>query len=51
MKYFHKLVVTLTAALVFGAGAALAQDFQKGLAAAQEGDYATALQEWRPLAE
>jgi TPR repeat protein len=28
-----------------------AQDFQKGLAAARAGDYATALQEWTPLAE
>ena len=28
-----------------------AQDFDKGLAAHQAGDYATALQEWRPLAE
>ena len=28
-----------------------AQDFQKGLAAYQAGDYATALQEWTPLAE
>ena len=28
-----------------------AQDFEKGLAAAQTGDYATALQEWIPLAE
>ena len=28
-----------------------AQDFQKGLDAAQTGDYATALQEWTPLAE
>ena len=28
---------------------ATAQDFQKGLAAAQRGDYATALKEWRPL--
>ena len=28
-----------------------AQDFQKGLTAAQAGDYATALQEWTPLAE
>ena len=28
-----------------------AQDFQKGLAAAQAGDYATALKEWTPLAE
>jgi uncharacterized protein len=29
----------------------LAQDFQKGLAAYNAGDYATALQEWTPLAE
>ena len=28
-----------------------AQDFQKGFAAAQAGDYATAIQEWTPLAE
>jgi len=28
-----------------------AQDFQKGLAAAQAGDFAMALQEWKPLAE
>ena len=28
-----------------------AQDFDKGLAAAQAGDFATALQEWMPLAE
>ena len=26
-------------------------DFQKGLAAAQKGDFATALREWTPLAE
>ena len=28
-----------------------AQDFDKGLAAAEAGDFATALQEWTPLAE
>ena len=40
------------AAIVFTlAGTAQAQNFQKGLAAAQAGDFATALQEWRPLAE
>lgn len=27
------------------------QDLEKGLAAAQSGDFATALKEWRPLAE
>lgn len=30
---------------------ATAQDFQKGLAALKQADYATALKEWRPLAE
>jgi TPR repeat protein len=28
-----------------------AQDFQKGYAAYNAGDYATALKEWKPLAE
>ena len=28
-----------------------AQDFQKGLAAAQADDFANALQEWKPLAK
>ena len=28
-----------------------AQDFQKGFEAYQRGDYATALEEWRPLAD
>jgi len=37
--------------LAFNAGSILAQDFQKGFAAYQSGDYVTALQEWRPLAE
>ena len=51
----------LSLALAFGAGSVLAQDFQKFLAAYQDfqkgfaaynaGDYATPLQEWRPLAE
>ena len=33
------------------AGVSWSQDYQKGLAAAQSGDYATALREWTPLAE
>lgn len=37
--------------LAFNAGSILAQDLQKGFAAYQSGDYVTALQEWRPLAE
>ena len=32
-------------------GPASAADFQAGLEAAERGDYATALKEWRPLAE
>ena len=43
----------LTVALAFLMTLSLpvsAQDFQKGLAAAQAGDYATALKEWTPLA-
>ena len=31
--------------------AAMERDFQKGLAANNRGDYATAVKEWRPLAE
>ena len=32
-------------------GVGFAQDFQKGLDAYKNGDYATALREWRPVAE
>ncbi len=39
-------------AIVFTlSGTAHAQDWDKGVAAMEAGDYATALQEWRPLAE
>ena len=41
----------LAAALILGGGAALAQDFNKGMEAAQAGNFATALKEWLPLAE
>jgi TPR repeat protein len=37
--------------LLMGAGSAWAADRQKGAEAYQKGDYATALREWRPLAE
>jgi uncharacterized protein len=44
--------ICLTIALLFGSlGASWSQDFQKGLAAAQSGDFATALREWTPLAK
>ena len=37
--------------LLFGSGMAVAADFDKGLKAAQSGDFKTALAEWTPLAE
>ena len=37
--------------VVMLATSAFAQDFQKGFEAYNAGDYATAMQEWRPLAE
>ena len=44
--------ICLTVALLFGCtGVCKSADFQKGLTAAQSGDYATALREWTPLAE
>jgi uncharacterized protein len=47
MKFLFAAIVT---ALMF-LGAAHAADYQKGLAAAKSGDYATALHEWTLLAE
>ena len=42
----------LTLAVLLGsAGMSASADFQKGLTAAQSGDFATALREWKPLAE
>ena len=46
------LVTSLTLAALLGAvGTSWGADFNKGLAAANIGDFATALREWRPLAE
>jgi len=50
MKRLLTTLVILTG-LLGSAGAVWAQDFNKGLKAAQSGDFATALKEWRPLAE
>jgi uncharacterized protein len=44
-------LTTLLPLLVFGAGISLAADFATGLTAFQKGDYAIAVQEWRPIAE
>ena len=42
----------LTLAVLLGSlGISWSADFQKGLTAAQSGDFATALREWTPLAE
>ena len=45
-----KLLRALAVGMIL-AGPLAAQDYDKGLAAYDAGDYATALQEWRPLAE
>ena len=45
-------ILCLTIAVLLGsAGLSWSADFQKGLTAAQSGDFATALREWKPLAE
>jgi hypothetical protein len=45
------IVLTLISFLLIIAVPVTAQDFNKGLAAAQAGDFATAWKEWMPLAE
>jgi uncharacterized protein len=49
MKLLTSLMVG--AFFMFGAVSAQAQDFDRGAAAYQTGDFATTLKEWRPLAE
>jgi TPR repeat protein len=44
------LVSVLIAALALILTSALAADFEKGFTAYSKGDFATALEEWRPLA-
>ena len=46
-----KILTLAIALLIVPAFSASGQDFDKGLAAAQRGDFATALREWTPLAE
>ena len=43
--------LTLATLLIFSCATAWAADFAKGFAAAEAGDFATALTEWKPLAE
>ena len=47
----NRITLILAAVLSLAFTQVTAQDFNKGLKAAQGGDYATALQEWKPLAE
>ena len=45
-------ILCLTLAVLLGSpGVSESADFQKGWTAYQSGDYATALREWKPLAE
>ena len=45
-------ILCLTIAVLLGSvGEGWSADFQKGLTAYDNGDYATALREWKPLAE
>ena len=46
-----KHIAILLAFLMTLSAPVVAQDFEKGLAAYDAGDYATALQEWKPLTE
>ena len=50
MNKLHSLVLAITL-LIGSVSAATAQDFDKGFEAYDAGDYQTAVQEWRPLAE
>ena len=47
----HRFILALSFILIMLAAPISAQDFQKGLEAAQSGDFATALKEWKPLSE
>ena len=46
-----KTLLVATVIMALGYSPLVAQNFEKGLEAYQAGDYAAAVQEWRPLAE
>jgi uncharacterized protein len=50
MRRLLTTLVILTG-LIGSSGAVWTQDFNKGLKVAQSGDFATAMKEWKPLAE
>ena len=49
--YKRMIFAVLVMAVMMGIGSVWAADFYKGREAYDRGDYATALREWRPLAE
>jgi len=51
MKRLTPTLCHALAVLLGSAGGSWSADFQKGLTAAQSGDFATALREWTPLAK
>jgi TPR repeat protein len=51
MKNLTATICLAVALLLGSAGVSWSQDRQKGSTAYQSGDYATALREWKPLAE
>ena len=46
-----KTITGLALSMLLSSGVAIAADFNKGLQAAQAGDFKTALAEWTPLAK
>ena len=51
MRHLTATLCLTLAVLLGSAGVSWSADLQKGLTAAQSGDYATALREWTPLAK
>ena len=47
----RKLIQAATVAIMLMPVGGVAQDYEAGLRAAQAGDFAAALKEWRPLAD
>jgi hypothetical protein len=51
MKNLTRTIYLTLVILLGTTGTSWGADYQKGVAAAQSGDFATALREWKPLAE
>ena len=51
MRHLTVSILVTVTVLLGNAGVSLSADYQKGLDAANRGDFATALREWKPLAE